>query len=430
MFLVAAATVTGIMFGHLLLALLVALSGYILWHLTHLYRLLQWLQGAKVGYPENASGVWEDIFHYLYRLQKRNRKSKKRLAKMLRRFQQSTNALPDATVVLDSNNIIEVWNDAATRLLGLKYPADSGQPVTNFMRHPDFRQFLEQGNPDGRIQLPSPADENITLMVRVVPYGNNQRLLVLRDITHLRRLEQIRQDFIANVSHELRTPLTVIAGYLEALQDEKDETIRPLLPAINAMQKQSVRMQSIVSDLLLLSRLETEQKNSMEHEVSVPALLTIVCEDAQLLSDGRHHFVIEIDPVLWVRGNRDELHSAFSNLLFNAVRYTPDGGEIQLRWYAHEGDARLEVKDSGIGIAPGHIPRLTERFYRVDVGRSRDTGGTGLGLAIVKHVLLRHGASLSIESELGKGSCFVCTFPRQRVITRDADPAASTAATR
>lgn len=413
--LVFVAALVGLVAGHLTFALLVALAIYVLYHLTNLRRLERWLQSKDRAIPE-IHGVWGEIYYHLQRLQRRNRKRKKKLAAMLNRFRESTAAMPDATVVLDENGLIQWWNDAATRVFGLRQAQDVGQPFTNLVRHPDLVQYLEREDFGESLGMPSPVDERIRLSIRVIPYGNNQRLLVARDMTRMHLLEQMRRDFIANVSHELRTPLTVISGYLEALQDADDACAQQWGRSLAAMQQQAARMQQIVTDLLLLSRLETEGAQREQHEVDVPAMLSMVREEAELLGQSRHRMTLDAEPGLWLLGSRGELRSAFSNLIFNAVRYTPAGGEIRIRWFSDEEGAHFEVQDTGIGISAQHIPRLTERFYRVDVGRSREAGGTGLGLAIVKHVLMRHDARLTIDSTPGEGSTFGCHFPPELIL--------------
>ena len=410
----------GLATGHVAATLLVATLIYLLYHLYQLRNLERWLQSKGRGAPD-VQGVWGDIYYHLYRLQRRNRKRKKKLAAMLSRFRESTAAMPDATVVLDQDGLIEWWNDAAGKTLGLKQPQDVGQPLTNLVRHPDLLRYLEAGNFDEAQVIPAPVNERSTISVRIVPYGNNQRLLVARDITRLQLLEQMRRDFIANVSHELRTPLTVISGYLETIQDAGDARNQEWSKSLDVMQQQAARMQQIVTDLLLLSRLETEGAQSDRHHVDVPALLAMLREDAEVLSKGAHDIQMDAEPGLWLQGSRSELRSAFSNVIYNAVRYTPSGGTIAIRWYADEGGAHFEVRDTGIGIAAQHIPRLTERFYRVDVGRSREAGGTGLGLAIVKHVLMRHDAELTIDSTPGTGSVFACHFKNDQIVRQAAD---------
>jgi len=408
----------GITFKQVAWTLFIFTASYLAWHLRNLYNLDQWLQGKRKGIPEVIDGAWANVYYHLYRMQQRNRRRKKRLATMVSRFRESTNALPDAAVVLDPMGNIENWNKTAGKLLRLKNPQDLQQPITNLIRHPDFIRYLNDENFTKAFRMPSPHDENVILSLQIVPYGNNQRLLMVRDITHLYRLEQMRQDFIANVSHELRTPLTVIAGYLETMLDDNDEWVIENKSSFESMLQQSKRMQSIVSDLLLLSRLETEQKTHERKEIDVAAILEMIRSDAMALSKGKHKIELEYDRTVNLQANREEIISAFSNLVYNAVKYTPEGGEILIRWFMGEKGAHFEVKDNGPGIAPQHLPRLTERFYRVDAGRSRASGGTGLGLAIVKHVLNRHGTNLKIESQLNKGSTFSCIFPMRNVVQR------------
>jgi two-component system phosphate regulon sensor histidine kinase PhoR len=408
----------GFAIGQVSWTLFVITAVYLVWHLRNLYKLDQWLQGKRAGIPNAIEGAWANVYHHLYRLQQRNRRRKKKLASMVNRFRESTNALPDAAVVLDENGNIENWNKSAAKLLNLR-KQDAHRPITNLIRHPEFIQCLNSNDFSGNMQMSSPIHEDMRLSIRVVPYGNKQRLLMVRDITRLHKLEQMRQDFIANVSHELRTPLTVVSGYLESILDDEDDWVRENEGTLKAMLQQSMRMQNIVTDLLLLSRLETEEKAYKKQNVDVPAMLKMIKEDGEALSNGRHTFQLDADPALWLHASGQELISVFSNLIYNAVKYTPEGGRINIRWFADEQGAHFEVEDTGVGIAPQHIPRLTERFYRVDVGRSRATGGTGLGLAIVKHVLGRHDATLEIHSELDQGSTFRCHFPASLILERE-----------
>ena len=414
------AWLAGWLFGYPWPFLFFGLAGYFAWHMRNLARLVSWLGEGRRFQPPESSGIWDEVFQRIYRLQQRNRQRKRKLAKILKRFQQATAALPDATAVLTEQGDIEWWNDEGSRLLGLNYPRDVGARVTNLLRHPAFVQYVKEGDFSRPVQLPSPVDERITLSVRIVPYGKKRRLLVARDISRLTRLEQIRRDFVANVSHELRTPLTVIAGYLETMEEEaqgRDGEDGRWGSALGVMRQQTERMQRIVEDLLMLSRLETDSVGAGEEPVAVPALLAAICDDARRLSGGDGHEIhLEVDETLWLRGAETELRSLFSNLVFNAVRYTPPGGRIDVRWCQDGDQARFSVQDTGIGIAPHHIPRLTERFYRVDVGRSRMKGGTGLGLAIVKHVLLRHQGELEISSIVGEGSRFSALFPQERLL--------------
>lgn len=403
----------GLLFGHPAAFLLMGLAAYLAWHLYHLLRLEDWLRTRANQYPPDASGIWGEIYHQLYRWQQRHRKRKRKLGAIVNRFQESTAAMPDATAVLDQDLHIEWFNKAAQHLLGLRPGQDRGQRIHNLIRHPRFTAYLASGEFGQAVEFPSPADEGIRLSVRIIPYGRDQRLLLARDVTRLYHLERVRRDFVTNVSHELKTPLTVIRGYLESLREEEGGA--QWTRAVNAMEQQASRMQHIVEDLLLLSRLETADPQG-EEAVAVSVLLKTIEEDARILSgEKKHHIHLEADPELRLRGNEKELFSAFSNLVFNAVRYTPSGGHIDIRWFRRDGQACLEVKDDGIGIPKQHIPRLTERFYRVDIGRSSATGGTGLGLAIVKHVLSRHDAKLIIDSEVDKGSTFTCLFPASRL---------------
>ncbi|HKK14762.1 MAG TPA: phosphate regulon sensor histidine kinase PhoR [Gammaproteobacteria bacterium] len=413
------ALLVGLAAGHLTAVLFLGLALYLLWHLVQLYRLERWLNGNKRFHPPDAPGIWGDVSQHIYRLQQRNRKRKRKLGKMLNRFQEATEAMPDATVVLDAVGSIEWWNTAAEELLGLHYPRDVGQRLANLIRHPAFAEYLQREDYSDSVVFPLPHNDRRLVSVRVVPYGKNQRLVIARDISRMQQLEQMRRDFVANVSHELRTPLTVVSGYLESLEDDPD-CARVHGKSLGAMREQSERMARIVEDLLLLSRLETDEHPEPPAVVRVPGMLDDLCRDARRLSGAHNHQItLEADEGLWLKGHDNELRSAFSNLVFNAVRYTADGGDIRLRWYADEEGAHFEVRDTGIGIARHHIPRLTERFYRVDIGRSRQSGGTGLGLAIVKHVLLRHEGRLDIQSVPGRGSTFRCDFLVGRVLRRE-----------
>ncbi len=396
----------GLLTGKICFYLLIASLVYIAWHLYNLYRLHRWFTSRKFQ-PPDAPGIWGEVFYQFYRLQQRNRKRKRKLAAILKRFQKSTSAMPDATVVLSKNYQIEWLNKASRQLLGLQSPQDKGKPITNFIRSPSFAEYLANNDNQSFVNLVSPSNSEIILRICVIPYArNDQHLLIARDITPLHRLEQMRSDFIGNVSHELRTPLTVINGFLETLQDNPPKQWqRPLF----LMAQQTIRMRNLVEDLLLLSRLESEASQPSHHPVAVAELLQSIYEEAHLLN-GEHHISLEVDENLKLNGQQEELRSAFSNLVFNAVRYTPAGGSIKIYWYQDKEGKHFKVSDTGEGIAKEHIPHLTERFYRVDVARSRSRGGTGLGLAIVKHVLNRHNGRLRIISEIGKGSTFWCDF--------------------
>ena len=413
----------GALGGMPLYGLLAGTALYLAWHLGQLARLMRWLEQGRRELPPRGIGAWHWIRAAVETLRERGRRRKRKYRRLLKGFQESTDALPDATVVLDRRDRIEWWNRAARRILGLQGP-HKGTAIQARLPDPRFRAYLAGGDYREPLRIPSPVDPDTDLEIRVVPYGKSQRLLQARDITRLNRLETVRRDFVANVSHELRTPLTVVHGYLEPLAQDAAPELAPWRPMFEQMHQQTTRMQRIVEDLLLLARLERGDETGPSEPVAVARLLTQIREEAIALSgDQGHRIELEADPELALQGNAQELYSAFSNLVFNAVRYTPAGGEIRLAWRRTAEGAEFAVRDTGIGIAPEHIPRLTERFYRVDVGRSRQSGGTGLGLAIVKHVLSRHQGRLLIESTPGEGSTFRCRFPPSRIAATDLSPA-------
>ncbi len=384
--------------------------------LLRLRRFLTWLRHGKSTQPPPLDGIWNELVYAVQRVHQRYRRRKKKMGKLLKRFRESSAAMPDATVILGPSGEIEWFNEAATRLLGFRAPEDAGRQITHLLRYPPFVEYFQQTDYREAVEMPAPHDDEIWLNMRIVPYGKDQSLLAVRDVTRLRRLEKIRQDFVANVSHELRTPLTVITGYLEALK-EPDESHAPhVLQSLEQMHAQAERMRRLVDDLLMLARLETDLEGAIEYvPVAMDALVTALQEEAMMASDGNHEIAAQLESRHWLTGVPAELHSAFSNLVSNAVRYTPVGGKIMLRWRVSAHGGHFEVVDNGVGIEVHHIPRLTERFYRAERDRSRATGGTGLGLAIVKHVLQRHGAQLRIESEPGRGSLFACDFPLERL---------------
>ncbi|MDQ6960332.1 MAG: phosphate regulon sensor histidine kinase PhoR [Mariprofundaceae bacterium] len=412
------ALVVGVLSGHVLLVLFLAALAYLGWHLFNLFRLESWLKKGGASRPPENAAIWGDVYYHFHRSRARHRKRSRKLAEVINQFRESTAAMPDATVVMGACGEINWFNEAAEQLLGLRSPQDIGGRLVNLVRHPGISDYIERQFYSEALEIPSPVDKRITLAVNIVPYGKDQRLFIARDITRMKRLEQTRRDFVANVSHELRTPLTVINGFLETMSDtDDDEKIMEWKRSVTLMLQHTSRMQHIIDDLLLLSRLESDKHTQAREPVSIPAMLAAIREDAVTLSgDQRHDIQLESDPGLSLIGNGKELHSAFSNLVANAVRYTPAEGKIHILWHADETGAHFQVSDTGIGIAPQHIARITERFYRVDAGRSREGGGTGLGLAIVKHVLERHNAKLRIHSEPGKGSQFTCDFPPEEVI--------------
>ncbi len=405
----------GYLIGHVVLGLFLGTAACLVWNLVNQVQLERWLREGRTLEPPDSRGLWGDIFNGIHRLQRRQRSRRQKLATILQGIRESINAMPDAAVILRENSEIQWWNGPARDLLGLQWPQDEGQRIANLFRHPDFGSFIrreEEGT--STITVPSPVDEDLMLEIRLIPYAENQRLLLARDITRLYRLERMRRDFVANISHELRTPLTVIHGLSETLADTVGNGDPRTRRSIELIHQQTLRMERLVEDLLMLSRLETEPKPVEMKPVNLPAVLGLLVEEARTLSgDGNHRIELDTDPGLWVYGDESELRSALSNLVFNAVKYTPAGGHIQVLWQRRGNRAYFRVEDDGPGIPAQHLPRLTERFYRLDSGRSSRTGGTGLGLAIVKHVLGRYGTRLQIKSEVGKGSRFSITFPER-----------------
>jgi two-component system phosphate regulon sensor histidine kinase PhoR len=417
--LLAGSLLLGLFSGHYAWALVLGLGLYLGWTLRQLVRLQRWLQRSEAdAQPPTSHGMWAEVFDSLHRLQRRELRQRARLQAVIDRVQESTAALKDAVIMLDSDGNLQWWNGAAERLLGLQTPQDSGQPVTNLVRHPRFKDYFERAHYHEPLELPSPVNERLRLQFQITRYGDHDHLMLVRDVTRVHQLEQMRKDFVANVSHELRTPLTVICGYLETLQDHGEDFNPRWQRALQQMQQQGGRMQNLLNDLLLLAKLEATEHPADYQPVAVERLLQSIQSDAQALSGERHRISLQADAQLLLKGSEAELRSAFSNLVFNAVKYSPDAGEIQLRGWADEHGAHVSVQDHGLGIEAKHLPRLTERFYRVDSSRASNTGGTGLGLAIVKHVLLRHAARLDIRSDPGQGSTFTCHFPSSQVVRR------------
>lgn len=388
-------------------------------HLRNISRLLQWLRNPKPDAVPQAFGIWDEVFAVLYRMLRHQRQSETQLAETLNDFRLAAAAMPDGMVILDQGDRIEWCNPKAQQHFGLDRERDRGQQITYLVRHPQFAEKLHSRNYSEPLTLRQSRAADLVLSVQIVPYGDRQNLVISRDITELERVETMRRDFVANVSHELRTPLTVLAGFLETISDMKAPEGGLLARALPLMMDQTRRMQHLVEDLLTLSRLEASGNPLHDERVNVPRLARALYQDALALSAGRHRVALDLESEDWLAGSEHELRSAFSNMLSNAIRYTPEGGEVAIAWKRQGDQAAFSVRDSGIGIQPQHIPRLTERFYRVDRSRSRETGGTGLGLAIVKHVLNRHQGWLEIMSEPERGSTFIALFPAQRVIAAD-----------
>lgn len=396
--------ILGSLLDHVQLVLLLGMFVYIFWTLFNLNRLTRWLSKPSKHTPDTF-GVWDEVYYQLYHLYRRQRNARRRLASILNRFKTSTQALPYATIVLNEINEIEWFNPAAQQLFDFHSSLDVGQRIDNLIRQPEFVRYLAKRSFEQPLEF---EYDQLSVLVNITPYGTGQYLLSARDVTQQHQLDEMRRDFISNASHELRTPLTVISGYVESLIDTVDD--RAIAMPLNKIQQQTQRMESIVAELIDLAKLESSSMVEDPVLIDARSLLEDVYNEALELSAGRHTITLNYLQVT-ISGNYAELRMAISNLLTNAIRYTADGGTIELCSRQDYNACCLCVKDNGPGIDYEHIPRLTERFYRVDEGRSREQGGTGLGLAIVKQVLDRHGGHLRIDSKVGRGSEFCCCFP-------------------
>lgn len=397
-----------------LLFLSLGLLVRVIFHLRRIAALDNWLNDPEVQSAPDSTGVWGDVYSRLHKMVRKQIQDRERRIAALRDMEEATSALPEGVVILGNLDRIEWCNPLAEQHFGLDHNRDLGQQITYLVRQPEFVHYLDSSDFSDPLILRNTRHDGLVLSIKLISYGDNKKLLMSRDITHFERVETMRRDFVANVSHELRTPLTVVNGFVETLHDMPNLENDMARRALKLMGEQTYRMAHLVDDLLTLSRLENELNILQEENVEVPKLLYTLQQEGASLSNGQHTLRTEIEADCGVIGNTAELHSAFGNLVSNAVRYTPPGGVITLCWRERDGLPTFSVQDSGIGIAQQYIPRLTERFYRVDRSRSRETGGTGLGLAIVKHVASRHQAQLEIASEEGHGSTFSIVFPARR----------------
>jgi two-component system phosphate regulon sensor histidine kinase PhoR len=391
-----------------------ALALYLAWNLWQLRELWFWLQHRSVADPPDALGLWGDVVAQVVRLHRRKRFHKERLTRLFRELRRSTAAMPDGVVMLDPQGEIVWFNRKAGELLDLSRRADLGLRIDNLVRNPDFVQYLRSGQYSLPVIVRIDAHAERFVAFQLIAYGEDQRLLMLRDVTREVRLEQMRKDFVANASHELRSPLTVIAGYLETFG--ADPGLGELAAPIAEMRRQTDRMTRIIEDLLELSRFEANDAPIKGAPIDVAGMAALLRKDVLARPTHPKSVEVSIESTASLLGDEAMVQSAFSNLVDNAAKYTPPEGSVLIRWWTDEEGGHFSVRDTGPGIPSEHIPRLTERFYRVDPGRSRETGGSGLGLAIVKHALHRHGARLEIESTEGRGSTFTCHFPRERVL--------------
>jgi len=408
------------------LAVLAAALGLrVLYHAVHIAVLRRWLRAPALDKLPVGRGVWEDLLADLHRYLRGRESGEASLERALTRFRAAARALPDGVVILDPENRIEWCNPTAAGQFGIDLRRDAGQVVTNLIRQPDFLAYLRSGRFEQPLTLRAGLSDPV-LSVRLIEFGEDRKLLSARDVTAEERLDTMRRDFVANVSHELKTPVTVLSGFVETLADESIElSAAQRHRFLGMMSDQAKRMQRLIEDLLTLSALESDATPADEQPIEMRPFVERLAEEARALSGGRHAVEVAIAQDCRLLGSPRELHSAFSNLVSNAVRYTPEGGTVTLGWRLQDARGAFSVADTGIGIEARHIPRLTERFYRVDSGRSRESGGTGLGLAIVKHALTRHQAVLEVTSELGRGSKFSALFPEARILPAGAAVAAA-----
>ena len=394
-------------------------------NLVNLHQFDHWLRNRNRRDPPDAGGLWGDLVSQVSRLHRRKQFHKKRLLSLFRELRRSTASMPDGVVALNSANEIVWFNRKAAELLGLKRKTDFGIPIAGLLRVPEFSRYLSKGDYSTSLRVPPRVGDTTTLEFQGVPYGEGQVFLLVRDVTRQSQLETMRKDFVANASHELRSPLTVISGYLEtlALDDTLPDDLRG---PIGEMRRQSERMTTIISDLLELSRLEATDEQVVGTPIDVAGLLALLRKDLAARDAKAHAVELRIESPDGLMGDQGLIHSAFWNLVDNAAKYTPAGGTITLRWWTDDDGGHFAVTDTGPGIAAEHLPRLTERFYRVDPGRARDKGGSGLGLAIVRHVLQKHGGELKIESVEGRGSTFSCHFAPLRLVRESVAKATDT----
>jgi len=411
------ALILGAVFGYLPWFLLAAITGLLIWHFWNLLRLSWWLWVDRSMTPPPGSGSWEPLLYGLHQMQMRNKKRRRELGNLIKRFRSGAESLPDAVVLTPEEGAMFWCNGLAQQLLGLRWPDDNGQNILNLLRYPEFAQYLKKRDftrPHNLVM-----NNGRHLEIRVMSYSDKQWLMVARDVTQMHQLEGARRNFFANVSHELRTPLTVLQGYLEMMQEQTLEGA-PREKALQTMREQTQRMEGLVKQLLTLSRIEAAPTLALNETIDVPMMLRMLEREAQTLSQQQHQLTFEVDNTLKVRGSTDEMRSAISNLVYNAVNHTPAGTNITVRWQHVPTGAEFSVEDDGPGIGPEHIPRLTERFYRVDKARSRQTGGSGLGLAIVKHAINHHDSRLDIVSTPGKSTRFSFVIPERLIASNSA----------
>ncbi len=405
-----ASAIVGYLLDKTLLVMLLTSVTLLCWHYSHLFKLINWVWQSKAISPPQSEGIWGLVYDGLYRQIKTQRAKQKQQNEKIRRFRDGAEALPDAALMLTQELTIEWANKKAQRILGVRWPSDLGQRIDNLLRAPEFAEYLGKESFDSPCLVVSPVNAEVQLEIRLMAYGSEHVLLLARDISNIHRLEQMRRDFVANVSHELKTPLTVVRGYVEMIQSAEEGFDPHWQKAFSTIEGQVSRMDRLVEQLLNLSKVENNNDDDKQ-SVNMAQLISTLVEDAKWLNQEKQHIItLNMSTDIGITGIETELKSACSNLLSNAIAYTPAHGEIKVTWEKEGNKAKFSVKDNGDGIKPEHLNRLTERFYRIDRSRSRDTGGSGLGLAIVKHVLHHHQAELVINSYWGKGSEFTIYF--------------------
>jgi two-component system, OmpR family, phosphate regulon sensor histidine kinase PhoR len=416
-----AALILGFATGRIALAFAITIGIYAAIQVWNLVRLERWLRRRRIETPPDFSSLWGEVVAIVSRIYRRKQFHRARVTALLREFRRLTTAMPEGAVLLGPEHEILWFNHRAAQWLGLRRKRDFGIRIENLVRHPDFVEYLHSDEPGEGVVVQDASDVNRWFSFHVVRTGMAERqLLMVRDVSREQQLQSMRRDFVANASHELRSPLTVITGYLDALADDQKLDATWSAPILE-MRRQAERMSTIIRDLLELSKLESGERPLDEEPIDVPGMLALLRKETLALEHRPHDVRLTLDSKEWLKGVESEVHSIVSNLVSNAVKYTPPQGEIELRWWTDEDGGHICVRDTGVGIAPEHIPRLTERFYRVDSGRSRDLGGSGLGLAIVRHALQRHEGTLTIDSVEGRGSTFTCHFPRSRLMEPPAE---------
>jgi len=403
--------------GTIAWVLLISISGYLAWNLRQLFRLHAWLKESRPTDPPNSMGLWGSVFDDIYSLQKEQFRYRAKLKKVIKRFRDSTFALADGFVMLDLDGAIDWWNPASERLLGLRKNVDKDQPATNLIRTPQFKEYFFSQEYAEPLEISSPINPSMTLQFNLAHFGKKDILMIVRDVTELKRLETVRTEFVANVSHELRTPLTVVDGYLENIADNAQIMQPKWHDAIQQMLQQTRRMKALIEDLLMLSRLETRRSADNHQEIDMSQLVASVAANLTPKLKSRNQiFESNIETSDTLLGHEEEIYSLLSNLVINASKYSPEGAHIKVQFRPDGEEVALSVSDNGAGIRRSDIPHLTERFFRVERGRTNSIEGTGLGLSIVKHILINHDATLKVESAPGKGSTFICQFPQHRVV--------------